>query len=173
MWAQAADIPLGTHVEADEAVAKVVSVDAAHHQVVLQGKDGQPVPIQLSDQAKDLGHLKPGDQVHMLVTHSVAEVLDTSVGGEPGATSQGGVVRATAANPNPGGAAFRQVQVRLKIIRVDLAKNQVVFEGPVGRDKVINVERPEIRARLKDLKVGQTVLVTYTDTLKVTTEHKG
>lgn len=171
--AHAADIPLAGAVEADEVVTKVLSVDAAKHQVVLEGTGGKPVHVQLSDQAKDLGNLKVGDQVKVLVTHSVVAVLDTQVDkGAPDASESSGVIRATKDNPNPGGEAYRQVQVQLKITAIDLKKNQLTFEGPAGNKKVVSVEKPEVQARLKDLKVGQSVVVTYTDVLKVTSEHE-
>lgn len=172
--AHAADIPLSKSLEADEVTTKVLAVDAVNHQVVLEGAEGRQVHVQLSDQAKDLGNLKVGDQVKVLVTHSVAAVLDTDVDkSPPDASEKTGVLRATADNPNPGGAAFRQVQVQLKITHIDLKKNQVTLENPAGVSKVLTVEKPEIRAGLKDLKVGQSVLVTYTDTLEITTAHEG
>ncbi|NWE44007.1 hypothetical protein HX875_31380 [Pseudomonas yamanorum] len=174
LTAHAADIPLSKSLEADEVTTKVLKVDAANHQVVLQGAEGREVHVQLSDQAKDLGNLKVGDQVKVLVTHSVAAVLDTDIDkSAPDATEKTGVLRATADNPNPGGAAFRQVQVQLKITHIDLAKNQVTLENPAGQTKVLTVEKPQIRAGLKDLKVGQSVLVTYTDTLEISTAHEG
>jgi len=174
LTAYAAEIPLSKSLEADEVTTKVLAVDAANHQVVLEGAEGRQVHVQLSDQAKDLGNLKVGDQVKVLVTHSVAAVLDTDIDkSAPDATEKDGVLRATADNPNPGGAAFRQVQVQLKITHIDLKKNQVTLENPAGQSKVLNVEKPEIRAGLKDLKVGQSVLVTYTDTLEITTAHEG
>ena len=169
----AADIPLSATVEADQVVAKVLSVDAVKHQVVLQNADGRQVHIQLSDQAKDLGNLKVGDQVQVDVTHSVAAYLDTDVDkGLPGATERTGDILATKDNPNPGGEAYRQVQVELKITHIDVKKNQVTFENPAGQSKVLNVEKPEVQAKLKDLKVGQSVVVTYTDILKVTSQHE-
>ncbi|MGY2215089.1 hypothetical protein HX819_11560 [Pseudomonas sp. D6002] len=174
LTAHAADIPLSKSLEADEVTTKVLEVDAANHQVVLEGAEGRKVHVQLSDQAKDLGNLKAGDQVKVLVTHSVAAVLDTDIDkSAPDATEKTGVLRATADNPNPGGAAFRQVQVQLKITHIDLTKNQVTLENPAGQSKVLTVEKPEIRAGLKDLKVGQSVLVTYTDTLEISTAHEG
>ncbi len=174
LTAHAADIPLSKSLEADEVTTKVLEVDAANHQVVLEGAEGRKVHVQLSDQAKDLGNLKVGDQVKVLVTHSVAAVLDTDIDkSAPDATEKTGVLRATADNPNPGGAAFRQVQVQLKITHIELAKNQVTLENPAGQSKVLTVEKPQIRAGLKDLKVGQSVLVTYTDTLEISTAHEG
>ncbi|UZE09717.1 hypothetical protein [Pseudomonas sp. B21-053] len=169
----AADIPLSAAVEADQVTTKVLAVDAAKHQVVLEGAGGRQVHVQLSDKAKDLGNLKVGDKVNVEVTHSVAAYLDTDVDkGLPGSTERTGDIRATKDNPNPGGEAFRQVQVQLKITKIDTKKNQVTFENPAGQSKTVDVLRPEVQEKLKDLKVGQSVVVTYTDILKVTTQHE-
>lgn len=168
----AKDIPLGAAVESDEIVTKVVSVDASEHRIVVEGSDSKPVTIQLSDAAQDLGHLKAGDHVATLVVHSIAFDLNTDVQSQaPGSIEMDGVERATANNPHPGGAAFRMARVQLKIMAVDPKKNQVVLEGPAGALKTVTVEKPEIRAKLKDLKVGETVLVTYKDTLQIVTEQ--
>ncbi|MDE1164637.1 MAG: hypothetical protein PW845_04455 [Pseudomonas sp.] len=172
--AHAEDIPLSAAVEANQLTTKVLAVDAAKHQVTLEGAQGAQIPVQLSDQAKDLGHLNVGDQVQVLVTHSVAAALDTDVDkSPPDSSAREGVVRATADNPHPGGEAYRQVRVQLKITHIDLKKHEVTFEGPAGNSKVVAVKNPKIQAKLKDLKVGQSVRVTYTDTLKITTAHQG
>lgn len=171
--AVAADIPLSVAVEADQVTTKVLAVDAAKHQVVLEGAEGRQVHVQLTDKAKNLGNLKVGDQVKIEVTRSVAAYLDTDVDkGLPGSIEHTGEIRETKDNPNPGGEAFRQVQVQLKITGIDLKKNQVTFEKPAGQSKTVNVENPEVQKKLKDLKVGQSVVVTYTDVLKVTTQHE-
>lgn len=168
--ALAADIPLSEVVIADQVDTKVVSVDAPNHQVVLEGPQGHQVHVQLTDQAKDLGNLKPGDKVNIAVVRSVAAYLDTDVDkGLPGSLEREGINRATKDNPNPGGEAYRQVQVQLQITKIDVKNNQVTFKGPAGESKTVNVVRPEVQAKLKDLKVGQSVVVTYTDVLKVTT----
>ncbi|MVV49195.1 hypothetical protein EJA72_13250 [Pseudomonas sp. PB120] len=170
--AMAADIPLSAVVVADRVDTEVLAVDAANHQVVLKGPEGQEVPVQLTDKAKNLGKLKVGDKVRIDVTHSAAAYLDTDVDkGLPGSTERTGEVRAGKDNPNPGGEAYRQVQVQLLITKIDLAKNQVTLKNPAGQSKTLDVERPEVQAKLKDLKVGQSVVVTYTDILKVTTQH--
>jgi Cu/Ag efflux protein CusF len=168
--ALAADIPLSEVVIADQVDTKVVSVDAPNHQVVLEGPQGHQVHVQLTDQAKDLGNLKPGDKVNIAVVRSVAAYLDTDVDkGLPGSLEREGVNRATKDNPNPGGEAYRQVQVQLQITKIDVKNNKVTLKGPEGESKTVDVVRPEVQAKLKDLKVGQSVVVTYTDVLKVTT----
>jgi hypothetical protein len=43
---------------------------------------------------------------------------------------------------------------------------------PAGQSRIVNIEKPEIQKKLKELKVGQSVVVTYTDILKVTSQHE-
>lgn len=171
--ALAADIPLSATIEADQVTTKVISVDAANHQVVLEGAEGRQVHVQLSDKAKNLANLRVGDLVKVEVQRSVAAYLDTDVDkGLPGTTEHTGELRNAPGSDNPGGEAFRQIQVQLKITKIDLKKNQVTLQNPQGQSKVLDVKKPEIQARLKDLKEGQSVIVTYTDILKVTSQHE-
>ncbi|MDZ5431055.1 hypothetical protein T3H00_00025 [Pseudomonas fluorescens] len=172
LGAVAADIPLSAVVEADQISTKVVSVDAASRQVVLEGPEGRQVHVQLTEKAKNLDNLKVGDQVDVKVTRAVAAYLDTDVDkGLPGTIERTGEVRAAPGSANPGGEAYRQVQVQLKITHIDLKKNQVTLENPAGQSKTLDIERPEVQAKLKDLKVGQSVNVVYTDILTVTSKR--
>ncbi|MFR0691390.1 hypothetical protein ACLUTX_18490 [Enterobacterales bacterium AE_CKDN230030158-1A_HGKHYDSX7] len=168
----AADIPLGTAVEADEVVTHVMSVDAKDRRIVVADAAGKPVTVQVTDAARDLGHLKPGDAIGALVVHSAAFDLDTQVQSQaPGASEEDGVVRATPSNPNPGGDAFRLVRVQLKIVGIDLKKHQVTFEGPRGGTKVVSVDDPKLRSKMGELKIGQMLNVTIEDTLQIVTAH--
>ncbi|MNZ61748.1 hypothetical protein D3C78_798490 [compost metagenome] len=170
--AYAADIPLSAVVEANQVVTEVISVDVANRQVVLKGAEGQPVKIQMTEKAKDLGNLKAGDKVQIDVIRSVAASLDTDIDkGLPGTVERVGEMRASENNPNPGGEAYRQIKVELKITAIDVKKNEVTLQNPAGLTKTIKVEKPEVQAKLKDLKVGQSVVVVYTDVLKVTTQR--
>lgn len=169
----AADIPLSATVEADVVTTKVLAVDAANHQVVLEGAEGRQVHVQLSDKAKNLANLKVGDKVKIEVQRSVAAYLDTDVDkGLPGTVERSGELRNAPGSDNPGGEAYRQVQVQLEITKIDLNKNSVTLKNPAGQSKTLEVKKPEIQAKLKDLKVGQSVVVTYTDVLKVTSQHE-
>ncbi|UVK86563.1 hypothetical protein LOY52_16940 [Pseudomonas sp. B21-051] len=169
----AADIPLSATVEADQVTTKVLAVDAANHQVVLEGAEGRQVHVQLSEKAKNLANLQVGDLVKVEVQRSVAAYLDTDVDkGLPGTVERSGELRKAPGTDNPGGEAYRQIQVQLKITKIDLKKNEVTLENPAGQSKTLDVKKPEIQAKLKDLKVGQSVVVTYTDVLKVTSQHE-
>lgn len=170
--AVAAELPLSEVVVVDQVTTKVVSVDTANHSVVLKGPQGNEFPVQLTDKAKNLDNLKAGDTVEIRVTSAVAAFLDTDVDkGLPGTAEATGEMRTAPGSPNPGGEAYRQVKVQLKITSIDLKKNQVTFENPEGKFKTVDVKRPEVQAKLKDLKVGQSVNVVYTDILTVTSKH--
>ncbi|PMZ85641.1 MULTISPECIES: hypothetical protein [unclassified Pseudomonas] len=170
--AVAAELPLSEVMVVDQVTTKVVSVDTANRSVVLKGPQGNEFPVQLTDKAKNLDNLKAGDTVEIRVTSAVAAFLDTDVDkGLPGTAEATGEMRTAPGSPNPGGEAYRQVKVQLKITSIDLKKNQVTFENPEGKSKTVDVKRPEVQAKLKDLKVGQSVNVVYTDILTVTSKH--
>lgn len=165
-------VPLSGEVQTEQFAAKVVSVDQQSRVVVLAGKDGHNPSFKLTDQAKDLTNLQAGDTVQATIVHSRIVKLNTDLDkAAPAITGIDEESQATKNNPNPNVNALHQVNVTLKITHIDLKKHQITFEGPAGRQKVISVEDPAIQARLKDLKVGQSVVVTYTDLLSIRAEH--
>ncbi|AWH88246.1 hypothetical protein [Limnobaculum parvum] len=170
--AQADTIPLSGNVQTELLAAKVVSVDQSNHVIVLAGKDGENISFQLTNRAKDLEHLKAGDMIEATVERSIVAALETDVNkSAPTILTKEEISRATQDNPTPNANALRQVNLSLKITHIDIKKHQITFEGPNGRSKVISVKDPKIQAGLKDLKVGQSVLVTYTDLVKITADH--
>lgn len=153
----------------DKMTVKVLAVDAANHRVTVEGDKGGQIPIQLSNQAKDLGNLKVGDTVTVNVTRSVAVEVDKDTSGYPATSIETGVIRATAANPNPNGEAFSRTKVTSKITGINMEKHEVTLMPPQGMERTVVVEDPDLQARMKNLKVGQTVDMTYTDILTITT----
>ncbi|MDB6446294.1 hypothetical protein SAMN03159507_04808 [Pseudomonas sp. NFACC32-1] len=168
---RAADIPLGSNAMEGHIVSRVLAVDPALYQVTIEGRNKEPVPIQLSDQAKNLHNLRVGDNVEIHVIRSVAYVLDTNVGGEPGVSNEAMAIRTTKDNPNPGGEAFRQVRVTSKITRIDLKEHEVTLLPPEGQVIVLKVEDPKLQERMKKLQEGQTIDAIYTEVLKVKTSR--
>ncbi|ATM75165.1 TPA: hypothetical protein SML50_002401 [Serratia fonticola] len=165
-------IPLAGEVQTDQFAAKVVSVDQQNRVVVLAGTEGHNVSFKLTDQAKDLTHLKAGDTIQATIVRSRIVKLDTDLDkAAPAITSLYEESDATKNNPNPNVNAMHQVNLTLKITHIDVKKHEITFEGPAGRKKVVSVEDPAIQARLKDLKVNQSVVVTYTDLLDIRADH--
>jgi Cu/Ag efflux protein CusF len=168
----AADIPIASEALESHVTTQVTAFDLATRQVTVKGPDNKKdVTFQLTEKAKALPNLKVGDQVDIFVTRAVAYVLNTDVGGAPKASEESGTIRATAQNPNPGGEAFRQVRVTSQIKKIDLAKHEVSLLPPEGKLQVVKVENPDLQARMKNLKVGQTVDAIYTEVLRVETSR--
>ncbi|WP_131107143.1 hypothetical protein [Pseudomonas sp. Sample_10] len=171
LTAHADDIPLGSNSMQGHIVSRVLAVDPANHQVTIEGRDKSPVPIQLTDQAKNLRNLKVGDTVDIHVVRSVAYVLDTDVGGTPGVSKESMTIRATKDNPNPGGEAVREVKVTSKITRINLKQHEVTLLPPEGEATVLKVEDPKLQERMKKLQVGQTIDAIYTEVMTVKTSR--
>lgn len=168
----AEEVLIGAKAIQDTVDTKVLAVDAANHQVTLEGVNNSKVPFQLTDKAQNLDKLKVGDSVKIHITRSVAIVLDTDVGTKaPTASAEEGVIRAVKGSPNPGGEAFRQVKVTSKIESIDMKKHEVTLMPPEGKAEVVHVKDPELQKKMGKLEKGQTVDVVYTDTVKVTTKH--
>ena len=171
LTAHAAEVPIGAEALESHVNTKVLAIDLATRQVTVQGPNDKPVTFQLTEKAKALPNLKVGDTVDIYVTRAVAYVLNTDVGSVPKVSSESGTIRATADNPNPGGEAFRQVQVRSQIKKIDLERHEVSLLPPEGKLQVVKVENPDLQARMKNLKVGQTVDAIYTEVLRVETSR--
>ena len=169
--AQAADVPIGSEALESHVTTKVQAIDLASRQVTVEGANGKPVTFQLTEKAKALPNLKVGDTVDIYVTRAVAYVLNTDVGGAPKVSDESGSIRATKDNPNPGGEAFRQVKVTSQIKKIDLKTHEVSLLPPEGKLQVVKVENPDLQARMKNLKVGQTVDAIYTEVLRVETSR--
>ncbi|ATP45417.1 hypothetical protein CR511_15665 [Pseudomonas putida] len=169
--AQAAELPIGSEALESHVTTKVQAIDLASRQVTVEGANGKPVTFQLTEKAKALPNLKVGDTVDIYVTRAVAYVLNTDVGGAPKMSEESGSIRATQANPNPGGEAFRQVKVTSQIKKIDLKTHEVSLLPPEGKLQVVKVENLDLQARMKNLKVGQTVDAIYTEVLRVETSR--
>lgn len=169
--ANAAQLPIASEALESHVSTEVTAIDLASRQVTVKGPHDKDVTFQLSEQAKSLPNLKVGDKVDIYVTRAVAYVLNTEVGGAPKASEEAGTLRATAANPNPGGEAFRQVKVTSQIKKIDLKAHEVTLLPPEGKLQVVKVEDPELQGRMKNLKVDQTVDAIYTEVLRVETSR--
>jgi len=168
----AADIPIASEALESHVTTQVTAIDLANRQVTVKGPDDKKdVTLQLTEKAKALPNLKVGDQVDIFVTRAVAYVLNTDVGGAPKASEESGTIRATEQNPNPGGEAFRQVRVTSQIKKIDLKTHEVSLLPPEGKLQVVKVENPDLQARMKNLKVGQTVDAIFTEVLRVETSR--
>jgi len=156
-------------VEAGDAVqivATVQSIDLAKRTVELKGADGTLTTIDVPESIQNLDKLKVGDTV--TTTYAVSVAVELLKPGEVPAPAS------VAAGKQGGGEVIgaQQVSAVLKVDKIDLAKHAVTLTGPEGNTRTIQVKRPDIQAKLKDLKPGDQVQITYTRAMAIQVERK-
>jgi len=158
----AANQPL-TRAQTIEARATVTAIDHSTRMVSLKGQDGQTFDVQAGPEIKNFDKIVVGDVVKATYTESLAfQVAPKGV--TPGGASE-------SANRIPGGAEVgKQVTTSFKVASVDPATNILWVTLANGNTKKIHVQDPKAQERLKTLKPGDVVAVTYTESLAVQLE---
>jgi hypothetical protein len=155
-------------VRSAEAVmtATVVAVDMQKRIVTLKGEDGQIKDIKVGEEAVNLPQVKVGDIVTVKYFESIAvEVLKP--GTVAGAGEKEAIVRAKPGEM-PGGMAAREVTVTATVTAIDKQKGTITLKGPEGKLNTVKVQDP---ANLDKVKVGDDLMITYTEALAISVEH--
>ena len=155
----AAGKPKFTATEKMTAQATVLSVNKSKRIVTIRSADGDTVDIECGPQIKNFAQIHAGDVIDL----AYSEKLTVEVGGAeaPGAS---GSVTATTAKPGekPKGNVSSTYQYKATIKSIDKTKGTVDIQGADGREATITPKNP---ANLNKVKVGETVMFTYTEAL--------
>ena len=146
--------------------ATVVAIDLQTRIVTLKGEDGEVRDIKVGEEAVNLPQVKVGDLVTVKFYESIAvEVIKP--GTVMGAGEKTAVVRAKPGEM-PAGMVARQVSVTATITAIDKQKSTMTLKGPEGKLAVVKVQDP---ANLEKVKVGDELMITYTEALAISVEH--
>ena len=146
--------------------ATVVAVDLQNRYVTLKGPDGELRDIKVGEEAVNLPQVKVGDLVTVKFYESIAvEVIKPGTAMGAGETTA--IVRAKPGEM-PGGMAARQVSVTATITAIDKQKSTMTLKGPEGKLVNVQVQDP---ANLEKVKVGDELMITYTEALAISVEH--
>ena len=145
--------------------AKVEAMDQAKREVTLKGPLGNVVTFVVDERVKRLNEVKVGDEVTADYYISLAGELRAPTEEEKKTplTILAGTVRAPK-GASPAGGALRAFKVVATVIGLDLPTQSVTLEGPLGNSGTIRAEHVE---NLKQLRLGDTVVVTYTEALAI------
>jgi len=142
--------------------AEVLSYDPDTRELSLKGPLGGLITAYVSTDLQDVSSLKPGAMVSATYYQAIAASVRRHGERVPlvGATD-------AAAKFEPGMPvkASKAVTESLTVSSVDLPSNTVVFLDKKGKVVTRTVERSEFQERLKDLKPGDVVDVTYSEAL--------
>jgi hypothetical protein len=146
--------------------ATVVAIDLQQRIVTLKGENGEIRDIKVGEEAVNLPQVKVGDLVTVKFYESIAvEVIKPGTVAGAGETSA--IVRAKPGEM-PGGMAARKVSVTATIMAIDKQKSTLTLKGPEGKPATVKVLDP---ANLEKVKVGDELMITYTEALAISVEH--
>lgn len=145
--------------------AKVEAIDLAKREVTLKGSLGNVVSFVVDERVKRLNEVKVGDEVTAEYYVSIAGELRAPTEDEKKnpLTILAGTARAPK-GASPAGGGLRAFKVVATVIGLDLPTQSVTLQGPLGNSGTIRAEKLE---NLKQLRLGDTVIVTYTEALAI------
>jgi Cu/Ag efflux protein CusF len=144
----------------------VESVDVPNRLLTVKDSQGATQTLEIPASVKNFAQLKPGDKIRthykvalatqLLKPGSAATVTETQEsmktappGGKPGLNSQ------------------RVVKTVITVKDVDPVKNSFTFVGPKAHVRTVEVKDPDMQAKLKQLKAGDQIEVTFTEALAI------
>ena len=149
-----------------ELSALVVALDRKTRTLSLKGPGGKVADVVVGEEVKNFDQIKAGDMVVVKVMQSLMLELQKVKTGATGITATEGAVKAQPGQ-RPGAAAAREISAIAKVTKVDAKARTIDLKGPRGNTVTLDVQNPD---HFKVVKVGDEVLVTYTEAVAVSVE---
>jgi hypothetical protein len=154
--------------ETKSAVATVQAIDKAKRTLTLKGEQGKTTTVNVPEDVQAFDQIKKGDKIRMTYQESMALAVHRPGEATPQQTTKETTERIQGASP--GRMTERTQTISGQIVSVDAKRNMVKIKGADGKTREITVQDPEIRERLKELKAGEVVEISYTEAVAVTLE---
>jgi hypothetical protein len=169
----AAKPPQFYNSESEETLtATVVSVDVAKRLVVLRGAGGRTETLEVSADVRNLPQVKVGD--NLIVRYYASINAEVRPKGAPVPTLSGVDRSVTAARApegdRPASAVGHVVSQTVVIQSVDEKTRSVMFSGPDGLVRNVQVQDPDAQKFIGTLKKGDQVDVTFGEALAISVE---
>lgn len=141
----------------------VIGVDRTARTLTLQNVNGDVRTVDVPADVKAFDTVKVGDHVDISYSESVALSL-APAGSKPSTSESTSGVKTSSS----GGARSRQMTASAEVVSIDRVNNKVTFKGPRGNTETVAVSDPSLQRKLVDLKPGQVVQITYTESVAAT-----
>ena len=149
-------------------VAEVTGINLTNREITLKKPDGQEVTLTASKAVKRLNEVQVGDLIRADYLVSVAAELRKPT---PEEAAHPLVIMdaegRASTNAPPVGVVARRFKVVTTIEELNLTNQTVTVKGPLGRQLTARVADP---SRLKKAKVGETIVIVYTEALALSLE---
>ena len=160
------DKPSGEVSSLVESTATVQSLDYKTRMATLKADNGNTLTFRVSDEVKNLDKVHVGDKVKFQYYESMAWEVKKQGETTPGTSKSEGVKR-SGAEHLPAKLEATQTTVTTTIEAIDKQNQTVTLKGPEGNSVVVKARHPE---NLEKVKVGDHVVITYTEALAVSVE---
>ena len=145
--------------------ATVLAIDLDTRVVTLKGAKGNVFDLKVGEEAKNLPQVKVGDEVVAKYYESL--LVEVKKPGAPGGVTTSGALATAKPGDKPAGVVTNQVTVTTTVEKIDPKKAYVILKGPEGNSVKVKVQDPK---NLKNVKVGDQVVITYTEALAISVE---
>jgi Cu/Ag efflux protein CusF len=145
--------------------AKVQAIDIEKREVTLKGPLGNVVTFEVDERVKRLNEVKVGDEVTADYFVSLAGELREPTDEEkktPLTVLEGGARAPKGASP--AGGKLRAFKVVATVVGLDLPTQSVTLQGPLGNTVAVRAASVD---NLKKLRLGDSIVVTYTEALAI------
>jgi hypothetical protein len=143
--------------------ATVTAIDRPQRRVTLRGADGAESAFYADEAVRNFDQIQIGDQlVGELVTAILLEVREPTPDEAKASVLE--VVAAAEPGHRPAGLLVHRVTAVLRIEAIDRAAGTATLLGPAGVPRQVQVRD---RALLDRVRVGEAVVITYTEALKL------
>ena len=155
--------------QTEHLTATVASVDPRQRTIVLVTPSGERTDFEVGPDVKNFSQIKPGDRVMLNYYVGIAFQLRP-----PGTSAQGAMtteqVQSAPEGARPASALTRTYSTTVKVESVDPASNHITLKRADGTVLTVAVQDPEAQQRVRKLKPGDAIGVTYTEQLAVSVQ---
>ena len=152
------------------ATATVQAIDHTKREVTLKGPLGNVITFTVDKRVKRLNKVKVGDEVTADYYVSLAlELREPTEDEKKNPVQILGVVARAPKGTEPAAGGLREIKVVTVVQGLDLPTQSVTLQGqgPMGYTATIRANNVD---KLKQLRLGDTILVTYTEALAISLE---
>jgi hypothetical protein len=160
--------PMETIEDTVEASATVQSVDVLNRLMTVKTEAGDLVTLEVGPEVQNLVQVRQGDRVVVRYREAIGARISNDAAGQP--VSIDVDTDRARLGQRPSARASATTNVPVTIISVDTRSNLVTFSGPDGLVRSIAVATPQGREFIKQLKKGDTVVLSFTEALAVSVE---
>jgi len=168
MMPTSAPKPMVPIEETVESSATVEKIDLDRRIVVLRNSSGELVAMHVDAAVQNLSQVKVGDRVVVRYREAIAAAISTTAEGHPVTVD----LAAERAGPGelPSAIASSTTNVPVTITAVDIKHNIVSFYREDGLVRALKAKEPQAQEFIKQLKPGDTVVVSFTEAIAISVE---